>query len=128
MAPQENTEIYTQAANRFISSTERSLIFYRNLHIGLLVFSLAAIGIALYLMKTDNIAIDINKLLGTGTVFSVVLIYSLYQLQRLWSCKNSCDIAIFHLDLREHKKAFEFMKQSTCLKSGGEEILKKVSY
>lgn len=68
----------------------------------------------------------ITELLGTGTIFSLVLMYSLYQIQKCWCCKNSCNIAIFHIDIEQPKTAFEYMKTSTCLKQGGDELLRKM--
>jgi hypothetical protein len=124
--PAEQYTLYAKAANRFIDSTKSGLSFYLKFQISLLIASIISIIIIFYLLVTSSMVGKITELLGTGTIFSLVLMYSLYQIQKCWCCKNSCNIAIFHIDLEQPKIAFEFMKTSACLKQGGEELLSKM--
>lgn len=125
--PTEQLSLYAKAANRFIDSTKSGLNFYFKFHITLLIISIASIAIVFYLLVTSENMDKITELLGTGTIFSIVLMYSLYQIQKCWCCKNSCNIAIFHIDLEQPQIAFEYMKSSACLKQGGEELLNKMA-
>ncbi len=124
--PTQQISIYAKAANRFIDNTKSGLNFYLKLHIALLIISIVSIVFIFYLLAESSMVDKITELLGTGTILSIVLMFSLYQIQKCWCCKNSCNIAIFHIDIEQPQIAFEYMKTSTCLKQGGEEILSKM--
>ena len=124
--PAEQYTLYAKAANRYIDSTKSGLSFYLKFQITLLIASIISIIIIFYLLVTSSLVDKITELLGTGTIFSIVLMYSLYQIQKCWCCKNSCNIAIFHIDIEQPQVAFEFMQKSACLKQGGEELINKM--
>lgn len=118
---------YQKAADRFINDVKSQAKFYLvlNIVIFIVLFSIFTLGICLIIFGVIDYADQEIKVIGAGSTFSFIMIYSLLQIKSCWQCRNTCGIAIFHIDLREHNKAFEFMKESECLK-GNVETLKKL--
>ena len=116
----EEIELHTRAAERFINNTDVHMKKYTLLNTILLVPSviILCLIVASFIGDSDLNIEDIIKLVGAGGLFSSITFFALNQLQKCWCCKNSCNIAIYHLDLHDPAKAFHFMSKSECLKQG----------
>lgn len=113
-------ELHIKAAERFINNTNENVKKYQLFNYILLIPSAIILClIILYSFGYSDMELElIVSLLGAGTLFTSLTFFALNQLQKCWCCKNSCNIATYHLDLHDPVKAFQFMRISECLKQG----------